>query len=198
MQGLSDEALAALYRAGNDKAMDILLEKYKNLVIHKARAMFIAGGDRDDLIQEGMIGLYKAVRDYNADKNAAFRTFASMCINRQMCTAVVRSNRKKYLPLNGSLSLDMMVGSEETGEFTVGDIVVDGHSDNPEEIVLNREENEELLNLIEEKLSAYERKVLALYMRGLDCSEIGKLTGKSPKSADNAMQRIKHKMGKHK
>lgn len=194
MQELSDEALVALYRAGNHKAMDILLERYKNLVRHKAKAMFIVGGDRDDLIQEGMIGLYKAVRDYEADKNAAFLTFASMCINRQMCTAVVSANRKKYQPLNGSISLDMMVNGEGDSDTTVGDMVVAGQIDNPEDIILDREEYEELLRSIEEKLSVYERQVLALYMDGYDYIDIAKRLDKHPKSVDNAIQRLKNKI----
>lgn len=194
LQELSDEKLVAEYRKGNERAMDILLEKYKYLVRRKARAMYIAGGDNDDLIQEGMIGLYKAVRDYEEGKNASFYTFASMCINRQMCTAVMTSNRKKHQPLNGYVSLDSTIYTETDEETTLLNLLPDQHRENPEEMLLDREQYELLLGAINRRLSAYEREVLQLYMTGLDYSAIAGRMGKSPKSVDNALQRIRTKI----
>lgn len=194
LQELSDEKLVAEYKKGNDRAMDVLLEKYKYLVRRKARAMHIAGGDNDDLIQEGMIGLYKAVRDYDGEKNASFYTFASMCINRQMCTAVMTSNRKKHRPLNGYVSLDSTVYTEADEETTLLNLLPDWHRENPEEIILDRERYELLLGTVNRHLSPYERKVLQFYMAGLDYIAIAGRMGKSPKSVDNALQRIRTKL----
>lgn len=195
MEKLTDEALVVMYRAGNEKAMDILLDKYKGIVKHKAMAMYIVGGDNDDLIQEGMIGLYKAVRDYESDKNATFSTFASMCINRQMCTAVEKANRKKHQPLNGSISFEAMLGnSSEDDNVTVGDTVQGSNIDNPEEMVIDKERYNELVKKISARLSRYEQQILKLHMRGLGYTEIASKLHKSPKSVDNALQRIKTKI----
>ena len=119
----SDEELIVRYRDGDTDAMDFIFERYKHLVRKKAKAMFLAGGDNDDLIQEGMIGLYKAIRDYNTDREASFATFASMCINRQMITAVAASNRKKNMPLNTYVSYDMPAGGDEDSDMRLVDIL---------------------------------------------------------------------------
>lgn len=191
----SDEELVELYKQGNEAAIDYLFVKYKNVVRKKAKAMFIVGGDNDDLIQEGMIGLYKAIRDYDESKEASFRTFASMCINRQMCTAVTTSNRKKYSPLNGYISLDMPVKSEQEEDNTrLSDILYSVTEQNPEKIFIDKEST----NLIEDKigdlLSSYEKEVLLLQIEGLDYIQIAQKLGKTTKSVDNALQRIRNKL----
>ena len=191
----SDEELIELYKEGNELAIDFLFNKYKNLVRKKAKAMFIVGGDNDDLIQEGMIGLYKAIRDYDESKDASFRTFASMCINRQMCTAVTTSNRKKHSPLNEYISLDMPVQSEKAEESTkLSDLLYSAVEQNPEEIFIDKESTDFIESKIGNVLSSYEKQVLLLQMDGLDYIKIANKLGKPPKSVDNALQRIRNKL----
>ena len=191
----SDEELIELYKEGSEIAIDFLFDKYKNLVRKKAKAMFIVGGDNDDLIQEGMIGLYKAIRDYDESKDASFRTFSSMCINRQMCTAVTTSNRKKHSPLNEYISLDMPVQSEKAEESTrLSDMLYSAFEQNPEEIFIDKESTDFIESKIGNVLSSYERQVLLLQMEGLDYVKIADKLGKTAKSVDNALQRIRNKL----
>jgi len=191
----SDEELIELYKEGNEIAIDFLFNKYKNLVRKKAKAMFIVGGDNDDLIQEGMIGLYKAIRDYDESKDASFRTFSSMCINRQMCTAVTTSNRKKHSPLNEYISLDMPVQSEKAEESTrLSDMLYSAFEQNPEEIFIDKESTDFIESKIGNVLSKYEKQVLLLQLEGLDYIKIADKLGKTPKSVDNALQRIRNKL----
>jgi len=191
----SDEELIELYKEGNEIAIDFLFNKYKNLVRKKAKAMFIVGGDNDDLIQEGMIGLYKAIRDYDESKDASFRTFSSMCINRQMCTAVTTSNRKKHSPLNEYISLDMPVQSEKAEESTrLSDMLYSTFEQNPEELFIDKESTDFIESKIGNVLSSYERQVLLLQMEGLDYVKIADKLGKTAKSVDNALQRIRNKL----
>lgn len=191
----SDEELIELYKEGNELAIDYLFDKYKNLVRKKAKAMYIVGGDNDDLIQEGMIGLYKAIRDYNESKDASFRTFASMCINRQMCTAVTTSNRKKHSPLNGYISLDMPVNSEQEEENTkLSDLLYSAVEQNPEKLFIDKERTNYIESKIGNVLSTYENQVLLLQMEGLDYIKIAERLGKTAKSVDNALQRIRNKL----
>lgn len=191
----SDEELIELYKEGNELAIDYLFDKYKNLVRKKAKAMFIVGGDNDDLIQEGMIGLYKAIRDYNESKDASFRTFASMCINRQMCTAVTTSNRKKHSPLNGYISLDMPVKFEQEEENTkLSDLLYSAVEQNPEKLFIDKERTNFIESKIGNVLSTYEKQVLLLQLEGLDYLKIAERLGKSAKSVDNALQRIRNKL----
>lgn len=191
----SDEELIELYKEGNEIAIDFLFNKYKNLVRKKAKAMFIVGGDNDDLIQEGMIGLYKAIRDYDESKDASFRTFSSMCINRQMCTAVTTSNRKKHSPLNEYISLDMPVQSEKAEESTrLSDMLYSAVEQSPEEIFIDKESTDFIESKIGNVLSSYERQVLLLQMEGLDYVKIAEKLGKTAKSVDNALQRIRNKL----
>ena len=191
----SDEELIELYKEGSEIAIDFLFDKYKNLVRKKAKAMFIVGGDNDDLIQEGMIGLYKAIRDYDESKDASFRTFSSMCINRQMCTAVTTSNRKKHSPLNEYISLDMPVQSEKTEESTrLSDMLYSTFEQNPEELFIDKESTDFIESKIGNVLSSYERQVLLLQMEGLDYVKIADKLGKTAKSVDNALQRIRNKL----
>lgn len=191
----SDEQLVELYRQGDESAIDFLYNKYKDLVRKKAKAMYIVGGDSDDLIQEGMIGLYKAIRDYNISKEASFRTFASMCINRQMCTAVTMSNRKKHSPLNSYISLDSPVKSEHEEDNTrLSDILYSEDELNPESIFIDKESTDYIENRIGHVLSSYEKEVLHLQIDGLDYIKIAEVLEKSPKSVDNALQRIRNKL----
>lgn len=191
----SDEELIEIYKKGNESAIDYLFEKYKNLVRKKAKAMFIVGGDNDDLIQEGMIGLYKAIRDYDDAKEASFMTFASMCINRQMCTAVSTSNRKKHAPLNSYISLDMPVQSElEEDSAKLSDVLHSSVEQDPEKLFIDRESSDSIESKLGNILSRYERQVLRLQMEGLDYQKIAEKLGKSPKSVDNALQRLRNKI----
>ena len=189
----SDEELIVRYRDGDTDAMDFIFERYKHLVRKKAKAMFLAGGDNDDLIQEGMIGLYKAIRDYNTDREASFATFASMCINRQMITAVAASNRKKYMPLNTYVSYDMPAGGDEDSDMRLVDILQSQTELNPEKLLIDKEHNRDLKSRLKEVLSTFEQQVLTYYLEGMDYTAIAKKMQKPPKSVDNALQRIRSK-----
>ena len=189
----SDEELIVRYRDGDTDAMDFIFERYKHLVRKKAKAMFLAGGDNDDLIQEGMIGLYKAIRDYNTDREASFATFASMCINRQMITAVAASNRKKNMPLNTYVSYDMPAGGDEDSDMRLVDILQSQTELNPEKLLIDKEHNWDLKSRLKEVLSPFEQQVLTYYLEGMDYTAIAKKMQKPPKSVDNALQRIRSK-----
>ena len=182
---ISDEELIARLRDGETIIEDYLMEKYKGLVRQKARAMFLIGGDTDDLIQEGMIGLFKAVRDFQPGREATFATFARMCIDRQIYSAIQNSNRQKHLPLNYYVSLNQEDESSPIWELSV---------ENPEEIIIDQETTRDLQQKISDYLSPMENKVLDLYLKGEGYVEIGRILGKSPKSIDNALQRIRAKI----
>lgn len=178
-------------------AMEYLLEKYKPLVRQKTRKLFLIDGDKDDLIQEGMIGLFKAVRDYQVGKDAAFRTFADLCISRQLYSAIKKSNRLKNQPLNSYVSIysdEFSDADELAGDRTV----ISSGSDNianPEAIMIDRENAIDMQNKMFDKLSKMEREVLKRYLEGMTYQEIAADMEKSPKSIDNALQRIKGKIG---
>lgn len=182
---ISDEELIARLRDGETIIEDYLMEKYKGLVRQKARAMFLIGGDTDDLIQEGMIGLFKAVRDFQPGREATFATFARMCIDRQIYSAIQNSNRQKHLPLNSYVSLNQEDESSPIWELSV---------ENPEEIIIDQETTRDLQQKISDYLSPMENKVLDLYLKEEGYVEIGRILGKSPKSIDNALQRIRAKI----
>ena len=182
---ISDEELIARLRDGETIIEDYLMEKYKGLVRQKARAMFLIGGDTDDLIQEGMIGLFKAVRDFQPGREATFATFARMCIDRQIYSAIQNSNRQKHLPLNSYVSLNQEDESSPIWELSV---------ENTEEIIIDQETTRDLQQKISDYLSPMENKVLDLYLKGEGYVEIGRILGKSPKSIDNALQRIRAKI----
>ena len=196
LQGLKDEELIKLYRDGNEDAIDIIFERYKYLVRKKAKAMYIAGGDNDDLIQEGMIGLYKAVRDYNEDRQASFATFAGMCINRHMMSAVTASNRKKNIPLNSYVSFDTPADGDEQSGTKLVEVLKPDNEQNPEYMFIDREHTRLLEDKIISALSVYEKKVLDMYLEGKDYIEIAKELNKQPKSVDNAIQRIRIKVAR--
>ncbi len=181
----SDEELIQRLRAGEKGIADYLIEKYKDLVRRKVRAMFLIGGDTDDLIQEGMIGLFKAVRDYQPGKEASFLTFAQMCIDRQIYSAVQSSNRQKHMPLNTYISL-----SQEDEESPLAKAWVE----TPEEIIIDRENTRALEEEIKSALSPMENTVLNYYLEGKSYADIGRLMDKNPKSIDNALRRIRTKI----
>lgn len=182
-ENYSDEELIVRLRAGEKGVSDYLVGKYKDLVRKKARAMFLIGGETDDLIQEGMIGLFKAIRDYQPDKDTLFYTFASLCIDRQLYSAIQSFNRKKHLPLNDYVSLS----EEEAQSFELW-------ADNPEAIIIDQESTETLQKEIMAVLSPLENKVLSCYLKGYGYVQIADLLNKSPKSIDNALQRIRGKI----
>lgn len=194
-ESMSDEQIVTLVREGDQSAQDYLLNKYKTLVKSKARAYFLMGADREDIIQEGMIGLYKAVRDYHPEKNAAFRSFADLCINRQIITAIKTANRQKHIPLNSSVSLDNKVyGSDE--EETYIDFLKTEEATSPEAIFIGIENKNFILEHFSKALSSFESQVLSLYLQGRSYSRIAEITGKPEKSIDNALQRVKKKTEK--
>lgn len=189
---ITDEQLICKLRSGDKNIIDYLMEKYKNLVRKEANAMYLLGGENDDLIQEGMIGLFKAVQDYQPDQDASFFSFAKLCITRQMYSAIAASKRKKHSPLNSYISL------YETGEdqsSLIDTMEADGQS-NPEELMVSREYVATLESKLEESLSDLENRVLYLHLLGTDYKTIAKLLDKSPKTIDNAIQRIKNKTQK--
>ena len=191
----TDEELIEEIVAGNTAAMDFLMDKYKNLVRGKAKALFLVGADKEDLIQDGMIGLYKAIRDFDADKEASFRSFAELCITRQMYTAIKSSNTKKNQPLNNYVSFDTMVLPDES-EGTVEDVLLAGAEkiSNPEQLVIDKESASVLEYTLVGRLSKMEREVLFYYLRDYNYNQIAAALNKEPKAVDNALQRIKKKL----
>ncbi len=192
----TDEELIDRLRGGEEGIMDYICNKYKNLVRSKAKSMYILGGDNEDLIQEGMIGLFKAVRDYDCGRDANFSAFADLCVSRQLYTAVQASRRKKHLPLNTSISLNADLKQEEKGEMDLLDTLTDSLGQSPEELFLDKERVEYLENAIDRELSPFEKQVLDLYLTGMTYSEIARVLGRDEKSTDNALQRLKSKIKK--
>lgn len=189
----TDEELVIRARDGEEEITEYLMDKYKNLVRSKASTMYILGADREDLIQEGMIGLFKAVRDYDSGRDASFYTFAELCISRQMYTALQASGRKKHSPLNTYVSIYQ--GHDEEGIGLID--ALENHKErNPEEIFIDKENVAAIETIIENELSAFERQVLELSMTGMGYVEIAKLLGKDGKSTDNALSRVKSKIRK--
>ena len=191
----SDEELIEQLRDGENAVMDYIMDKYKFLVRSKAQAMYILGADTEDLIQEGMIGLFKVVRDYDCGRDASFYTFADLCISRQMYTAVQASRRKKHAPLNTYVSLYGERKEMEEGT-ALQEILSTGQGSDPESLFLDKERMEYLEGEIQRELSTFEKQVLDLYLTGMTYSQIAKVLGKEEKSTDNALQRVKSKMKK--
>ena len=185
---LTDEELIGIYRKGSLDAMTDLIIRYKPLVKNRARLFYLEGGDREDLLQEGMIGLFKAIKEYDAEKEASFATFARLCITRQMLSAIEAAGRKKHMLLNESLSI------EQLDEGQIADSV--GVADGPEKIFFEQEDSKLLMENINRNLSKMEKQVLDLYISGMDYLEIADMMGKSGKSIDNALQRIRNKIKK--
>lgn len=188
---VTDEQLINLLRGGQTKVMNYLMEKYKNLVRKRANALYLIGGETEDLIQEGMIGLFKAVQDFRPDKESSFYHFAELCIMRQMYTAVEASQRKKHTPLNTYVPLDAE-GENQDGMYLEMDSRF--QTLDPETLFISQETVRQLLQQANERLSRMERQVLALYLDGMNYRQIAEKMGKTPKSVDNALQRIRSKI----
>lgn len=194
---MTDEQLLCDYKNGNQEIMDYLMVKYKFMVRKKARAMYLLGGENEDLIQEGMIGLIKAVRDFDVTQKTSFSSFAELCVSRQMYSAIEASNRKKHLPLNSYISL--YEDSEQEGEgrsLPLIDTIESSKENDPEVLYFGKEYTEAFAEQLKELLSPLENHVLYLHLMGTDYRTIAELLGKSPKSVGNALQRIKTKAQK--
>lgn len=195
----TDDELIDRLRRGEESIMDYICDKYKNLVRSKAKSMFILGADNEDLIQEGMIGLFKAVRDYDMGRDASFYTFAELCISRQMYTAVQASKRQKHRPLNTYVSLDSgksATDGDEKEEMKLNELLADKAELSPEELFLDKERVAYLEKAIEEELSDFEHQVLDLYLTGMSYGQVAKVLGRDEKATDNALQRLKAKIRK--
>lgn len=194
---ITDEELIDRLRSGEEAIMDYICDKYKNLVRSKAKSMFILGGDNEDLIQEGMIGLFKAVRDYDSGRDASFFTFADLCVSRQLYTAVQASQRKKHFPLNTYVSLYSNPSDHTDGkDMELLESLARCTQQSPEELFLDKERVEYLEKAIEKELSSFEKQVLDLYQTGMSYSQIARVLGRDEKSTDNALQRLKAKIKK--
>ncbi len=187
-----DETLLARVHAGDERAMHRLLERYRGFARAKARTYFLVGADREDTVQEGMIGLYKAVRDYEPGHGASFRSFAELCITRQILTAVKAATRHKHVPLNTYVSFDRPV--EGAPDRTVADTLIVEDDDDPLDHLIASDELRRLRGAFQEVLSTLETEVLELYAEGRTYAEIAELLGRRTKSIDNALQRIKRKL----
>ena len=193
---LADEVIVEIAKDGDVDALEYLIRKYKNFVRVKARSYFLIGADREDIIQEGMIGLYKAIRDYRPDKLASFRAFAELCITRQIITAIKTATRQKHIPLNSYISLNKPIYDEESDRTLLD--VISGHKiTDPEELVISREELVHIEEKIGEILSNLEWSVLTLYLQGRSYQEIAYDLDRHVKSIDNALQRVKRKLEKY-
>lgn len=193
---LGDEDVVAFARDGDEVALEYLIHKYKNFVRAKARSYFLIGADREDIIQEGMIGLYKAIRDFRADKLASFRAFAELCITRQIITAIKTATRQKHIPLNSYVSLNKPLYDDES-DRTLEDVLSGNKVTDPEELVISREEFLDIEHKMSEFLSELEWSVLMLYLEGKSYQEIAEQLSRHVKSIDNALQRVKRKLEKY-
>lgn len=193
---VGEEQVIDCAKAGDSDAVEFLINKYRSFVRTKARTYFLIGADREDIIQEGMIGLYKAIRDYKKDRLSSFRAFAEMCITRQIITAVKTATRQKHIPLNFYVSLNKPLYEDES-ERTLMDIVGEDAVTDPEEMYINREEMDGIGNKIGELLSGLEKDVLGLYLKGKSYMEIARKLDRHVKSIDNALQRVKRKLERY-
>ncbi|HEV2950462.1 MAG TPA: RNA polymerase sporulation sigma factor SigH [Actinomycetota bacterium] len=197
LDSASDEELVALYREGQEAAVEALLHRYRNFARLKARSYFLAGADKDDIVQEGMIGLYKAIRDFDAGLETAFRSFAEVCITRQIITAVKTATRQKHGPLNTYVSLSKPIGGEEDPDRTLQDVLENVRAPDPAELVIGTEELRSMKLAFAEILSDFETEVLHMYVEGKSYQEIAAHLDRHVKSIDNAIQRIKRKVELH-
>ncbi|MEC1259926.1 RNA polymerase sporulation sigma factor SigH [Bacillus swezeyi] len=193
---LEDEQVIEMVHVGDSDALDYLITKYRNFVRAKARSYFLIGADREDIVQEGMIGLYKSIRDFREDKLTSFKAFAELCITRQIITAIKTATRQKHIPLNSYVSLDKPIYDEES-DRTLLDVISGAKVMNPEELIINQEEFDDIELKMGELLSDLERKVLALYLDGRSYQEISEELNRHVKSIDNALQRVKRKLEKY-
>lgn len=193
---LADEEIVDIAKQGDSDAEEYLIHKYKNFVRAKARSYFLIGADREDIIQEGMIGLYKAIRDFKPDKLASFRAFAELCITRQIITAIKTATRQKHIPLNSYVSLNKPIYDEES-DRTLLDVLSGNKITDPEELVISREEFNDIESKMDEFLSDLERNVLNAYLDGKSYQEIALELNRHVKSVDNALQRVKRKLERY-
>jgi len=193
---MQDEEIVEFAREGDIEAQEFLINKYKNFVRAKARSYFLIGADREDIVQEGMIGLYKAIRDFRLDKLSSFRAFAELCITRQIITAIKTATRQKHIPLNSYISLNKPI-YEEDSDRTLLDVVSGARLTDPEELIISREAFDNIEDQIGELLSALERKVLISYLNGKSYQEIAEDLRRHVKSIDNALQRVKRKLERY-
>lgn len=193
---MEDEYLVDYVREGDSGALEYLITKYKNFVRAKARSYFLIGADHEDIVQEGMIGLYKAIRDFKGDKLSSFKAFAELCITRQIITAIKTATRQKHIPLNSYVSLDRPIYDEES-DRTLLDVISGTRVTDPEELLINQEEFDDIELKMGEILSDLERKVLMLYLDGRSYQEISVDLKRHVKSIDNALQRVKRKLERY-
>ena len=191
----TDEELALLAQQGDDAALEYLLNKYKNFVRSKARSYFLIGADHEDIVQEGMIGLYKAIRDFKPEKLSSFRAFAELCITRQIITAIKTATRQKHIPLNSYVSLNKPIYDDES-DRTLLDVITEGRVANPEDMLISQEDVGLIEDRIGQMLSSLEREVLSAYLDGKSYQEIAQELDRHVKSIDNALQRVKRKLEK--
>ena len=191
-----DDTLARAQQ-GDNRALEFVIQKYRSFVRFKSKSYFLIGGDREDLVQEGMIGLYEAIRDYNPQKHSTFKSFADVCITRQIITAVKTATRQKHIPLNSYISLNKVLTDDESSDKTLLDILSQTSINDPEEMIIDREKMTGIKDRLREVLSSLEREALSLYLQGDSYNEISGKIGKHVKSIDNALQRVKRKLEKY-
>jgi RNA polymerase sporulation-specific sigma factor len=194
---ITDDELVTRVRGGDDRAVDALLNRYRSFARSKARSYFLAGADKEDVVQEGMIGLYKAIRDFDQEQGTPFQAFAELCVSRQILTAIKTANRQKHQPLNSSVSLDAPVYGDDSSERSVAEALVGPTGSDPAEIVISAEEIQALKTTVRSTLTELESNVLSLYLDGKSYDEIAGALGNHVKSIDNALQRIKRKLQQH-
>jgi RNA polymerase sporulation-specific sigma factor len=194
---LSDTDLVARFHDGDSEALGILLERYRRFARAKARGYFLVGADSDDIEQEGMIGLFKAARDFRPERQASFRAFAELCITRQVITAIKTATRQKHQPLNQYVSISGVRGGDDPGERSVEDLLDDHYVADPADTVISKERMDNMRRSMADMLSGLEVDVLRLYVEGKSYQEIGEHLGRHVKSIDNALQRIKRKLDAH-
>jgi RNA polymerase sporulation-specific sigma factor len=192
----TDEDMVDAVRDGDSEALEQLINKYKHFVRAKARSYFLIGADREDIVQEGMIGLYKSIRDFRGDKLASFKAFAELCVTRQIITAIKTATRQKHIPLNSYVSLDKPIYDEDS-DRTLLDVICGSRVTDPEELIINQEEFVGLEDKMGEILSDLERRVLMLYLDGRSYQEIAVDLDRHVKSIDNALQRVKRKLERY-
>lgn len=189
---MNDDDVALLAQEGDGEALEYLLDKYKNFVRARARSYFLIGADHEDIVQEGMIGLYKAIRDFKVDKQASFRAFAELCVKRQIITAIKTATRQKHVPLNSYVSLNKPLYDEESDRTLLD--VIEGRVTSPEELFISQEKVNNIQNQISILLSDFEKQVLDLFLDGKSYQEIAVILDRHVKSVDNALQRVKRKL----
>ncbi|MBA2726398.1 MAG: RNA polymerase sporulation sigma factor SigH [Actinobacteria bacterium] len=197
LEEATDEGLVERAREGSDRAIEVLLHRYRHYARAKARSYFLAGADKEDIVQEGMIGLYKAIRDFQIEKNTAFRAFAELCMTRQIITAIKTATRQKHIPLNSYVSLNKPAGVDDEDQRSLGDALTSRAVVDPADLVISNQELQAIKASVAKVLSSLETEVLQLYMDGKSYGQIADMLGRHVKSIDNALQRIKRKLEHH-